>query len=113
MPVAQPAARSSSHREQAAAIAARERDAFLEAGAGTGKTTVLVDRYCEAVAEDGVEVDRHPRLHLHRARGGRDAHADPRASSVAAPAPPARRGDADCAPTELLGARRGRPSAPG
>ena len=44
--------------EQAAAIAARDRDAFLEAGAGTGKTTVLVDRYCAAVAEDGVEVDR-------------------------------------------------------
>ena len=44
--------------EQRAAIAARERDAFLEAGAGSGKTTVLVDRYCEAVAEDGVEVDR-------------------------------------------------------
>ena len=39
-------------------IAARDRDAFLEAGAGTGKTTVLVDRYCAAVAEDGVEVDR-------------------------------------------------------
>ena len=44
--------------EQAAAIAARDRDAFLEAGAGTGKTTVLVDRYCAAAAEDGVEVDR-------------------------------------------------------
>jgi ATP-dependent exoDNAse (exonuclease V) beta subunit len=44
--------------EQAAAIAARERDAFLEAGAGSGKTTVLVDRYCAAVADDGVEVDR-------------------------------------------------------
>jgi ATP-dependent exoDNAse (exonuclease V) beta subunit len=44
--------------EQAAAIAARERDAFLEAGAGSGKTTVLVDRYVAAIAEDGVEVDR-------------------------------------------------------
>ena len=44
--------------EQRAAIAARERDAFLDAGAGSGKTTVLVDRYCEAVASDGVEVDR-------------------------------------------------------
>jgi ATP-dependent exoDNAse (exonuclease V) beta subunit len=44
--------------EQATAIASRERDAFLEAGAGSGKTTVLVDRYCAAIVEDGVEVDR-------------------------------------------------------
>ena len=44
--------------EQRAAIATRERDAFLEAGAGTGKTTVLVDRYCAAVLEDGVEIER-------------------------------------------------------
>ncbi len=43
--------------EQRAAIGARGRDAFLEAGAGTGKTTVLVDRYCAAVADDGVEVE--------------------------------------------------------
>jgi ATP-dependent exoDNAse (exonuclease V) beta subunit len=44
--------------EQARAIASRERDAFMEAGAGSGKTTVLVDRYCAAIAGDGVEVDR-------------------------------------------------------
>ena len=44
--------------EQRTAIAARERDTFLEAGAGSGKTTVLVDRYCAAVAEDEVPVDR-------------------------------------------------------
>ncbi len=44
--------------EQLAAVAARTRDAFLEAGAGTGKTTVLVDRYCAAVADDGVEVEQ-------------------------------------------------------
>lgn len=44
--------------EQRAAIAARERDTFLEAGAGSGKTTVLVDRYCAAVADDQVPVDR-------------------------------------------------------
>jgi len=40
--------------EQAAAIEARDRDVFLEAGAGTGKTRVLVERYCEAVDRDGV-----------------------------------------------------------
>ncbi len=44
--------------EQAAAVEARRRDAFLEAGAGTGKTTVLVDRYCASIADDGVAVDR-------------------------------------------------------
>jgi ATP-dependent helicase/nuclease subunit A len=43
--------------EQAAAIAARDRDVLLEAGAGSGKTRVLVDRYCDAIAEDGVGVD--------------------------------------------------------
>jgi ATP-dependent helicase/nuclease subunit A len=40
--------------EQAAAIAARDRDVLCEAGAGTGKTRVLVDRYCEAVDADGL-----------------------------------------------------------
>ncbi len=44
--------------EQATAIEARERDVFLEAGAGTGKTRVLVDRYCDAVDLDGVEPER-------------------------------------------------------
>jgi ATP-dependent exoDNAse (exonuclease V) beta subunit len=44
--------------EQAAAVAARDRDVFCEAGAGTGKTRVLVRRYCEAVADDGVEIER-------------------------------------------------------
>ncbi|HEX2128540.1 MAG TPA: UvrD-helicase domain-containing protein, partial [Solirubrobacterales bacterium] len=59
-----PAAEPSSARafeptaEQATAIAARRRDTFLEAGAGSGKTTVLVDRYCAAVVDDGIEVDR-------------------------------------------------------
>lgn len=44
--------------EQAAAIGNRDRDVFLEAGAGTGKTRVLVERYCEAVASDGIEPER-------------------------------------------------------
>jgi ATP-dependent exoDNAse (exonuclease V) beta subunit len=43
--------------EQQAAIDSRDRDVFLEAGAGTGKTRVLVERYCEAVCADGVEVE--------------------------------------------------------
>jgi ATP-dependent helicase/nuclease subunit A len=42
--------------EQARAIEARDRDVLLEAGAGTGKTLVLVERYCEA-AEEGAGID--------------------------------------------------------
>lgn len=44
--------------EQTVAIDARDRDVFLEAGAGTGKTRVLVDRYCDAIDLDGVEPDQ-------------------------------------------------------
>ena len=43
--------------EQAAAIGTRERDVFCEAGAGSGKTRVLVRRYCDALTEDGVGID--------------------------------------------------------
>jgi len=35
--------------EQRTAIEDRERDLFLSAGAGTGKTTVLVERFCDVV----------------------------------------------------------------
>src|SRR5436190_9438577 len=43
--------------EQRRAIGARDRDVLLEAGAGTGKTRVLVERYCAAAEaeEDGVD----------------------------------------------------------
>ncbi|HYH60609.1 MAG TPA: UvrD-helicase domain-containing protein [Solirubrobacterales bacterium] len=44
-------------REQAAAIAARDRDVFCEAGAGTGKTRVLVGRYCDALTGDEAGID--------------------------------------------------------
>jgi ATP-dependent helicase/nuclease subunit A len=43
--------------EQRAAIEARDRDVFCEAGAGTGKTRVLVDRYCGAVEIDEIGID--------------------------------------------------------
>ncbi len=36
------------------AIACRDRDVFTEAGAGSGKTGVLVERYCDSVTEDGL-----------------------------------------------------------
>ena len=43
--------------EQAAAIAATGRDLMVEAGAGTGKTGTMVDRYCRLVCDDGVSPD--------------------------------------------------------
>ncbi|MFN8159942.1 MAG: UvrD-helicase domain-containing protein [Solirubrobacterales bacterium] len=43
--------------EQAAAIAAGAPAVLLEAGAGTGKTGVLVDRYCDLLDGDGAGLD--------------------------------------------------------
>src|SRR3954467_1159431 len=39
---------------QRAAVESRQRDVFTEAGAGSGKTGVLVERYSDCVTEDGV-----------------------------------------------------------
>ncbi len=43
--------------EQSAAIAATGHDVLVEAGAGTGKTGVMVDRYCRLVLDGGVAPD--------------------------------------------------------
>jgi ATP-dependent helicase/nuclease subunit A len=43
--------------EQAAAIATGERSVLIEAGAGTGKTGVMVDRYCRLLCEGGASPD--------------------------------------------------------
>ncbi len=43
--------------EQAAAIAVRGEDVLLEAGAGTGKTGVMVERYCRLVCDSGLSPD--------------------------------------------------------
>lgn len=43
--------------EQRAAIDARDTDVFCEAGAGTGKTRVLVDRYCDAIEHDELGIE--------------------------------------------------------
>ncbi|HWJ43647.1 MAG TPA: UvrD-helicase domain-containing protein [Solirubrobacterales bacterium] len=43
--------------EQAAAIAVRGGDVLLEAGAGTGKTGVMVGRYCRLVCDSGLPPD--------------------------------------------------------
>ena len=83
--------------EQRAAIAARERDAFLEAGAGTGKTTVLVDRYCDG--------DRR------RRRRGRPRSSPSRSPS--APRPSCARGSAASSSPGARAAREaGDPRAP-
>jgi ATP-dependent helicase/nuclease subunit A len=42
--------------QQAAAIAARGQ-VFVSAGAGTGKTTVLVERFVRAVCEEGIDIE--------------------------------------------------------
>ena len=44
------------NEQQTAAIAARGQ-VFVSAGAGTGKTTVLVERFVEAVCERGLDVE--------------------------------------------------------
>jgi ATP-dependent helicase/nuclease subunit A len=43
--------------EQKEAIEVAGRDVLLEAGAGTGKTGVMVDRYCRLVCDEGVSSD--------------------------------------------------------
>jgi ATP-dependent exoDNAse (exonuclease V) beta subunit len=43
--------------EQAEAIAAQGADVLVEAGAGTGKTGVMVERYCRLVCDEGVAPD--------------------------------------------------------
>jgi ATP-dependent helicase/nuclease subunit A len=43
--------------EQAAAIGVRGKDVLLEAGAGTGKTGVMVERYCRLVCDSGLAPD--------------------------------------------------------
>jgi ATP-dependent helicase/nuclease subunit A len=43
--------------EQAAAIGVRGADVLLEAGAGTGKTGVMVERYCKLVCDSGLSPD--------------------------------------------------------
>jgi len=44
--------------EQRRAVERRDASLLVRAGAGTGKTTVLVERFVEAVTEDGAEVEQ-------------------------------------------------------
>jgi ATP-dependent exoDNAse (exonuclease V) beta subunit len=54
---AEPAIERSPTPEQRAAIEARGRDVLLEAGAGSGKTGVMVERYVRLVVDEGVSPD--------------------------------------------------------
>jgi ATP-dependent exoDNAse (exonuclease V) beta subunit len=45
-------------RQQSAAVENREQDVFLRAGAGTGKTTVLVERFCAAALDPEIGASR-------------------------------------------------------
>jgi ATP-dependent helicase/nuclease subunit A len=54
---AEPAIERSPTPEQRAAIEARGHDVLLEAGAGSGKTGVMVERYCRLVVDEGVSPD--------------------------------------------------------
>src|SRR5579859_8001910 len=44
------------NQQQLAAVSARG-EVFVSAGAGTGKTSVLVERFVRAVCDDGLDVD--------------------------------------------------------
>jgi ATP-dependent exoDNAse (exonuclease V) beta subunit len=52
-----PTAERSPTPEQRAAIEARGRNVLLEAGAGSGKTGVMVERYCRLVVDEGISPD--------------------------------------------------------
>jgi ATP-dependent exoDNAse (exonuclease V) beta subunit len=54
---AEPVIERSPTPEQRAAIEARGRDVLLEAGAGSGKTGVMVERYVRLVVDEGVSPD--------------------------------------------------------
>ncbi len=54
---AEPAIERPPTPEQRAAIEARGRDVLLEAGAGSGKTGVMVERYVRLVVDEGVSPD--------------------------------------------------------
>jgi ATP-dependent exoDNAse (exonuclease V) beta subunit len=53
----EPAVERTPTPEQAAAIAARAHNVLLEAGAGSGKTGVMVERYARLVVDEGVSPD--------------------------------------------------------
>ncbi len=69
--------------EQELAVARRAEPLLLSAAAGSGKTSVLVERFVAAVREDGIAPVEDPRDHVHRARRRRAARARARSSARA------------------------------
>ena len=55
--------------EQARAIARREGDLMLSANAGSGKTSVLVERFVASVVHDGLRADQVLAAALQAVRG--------------------------------------------
>ena len=102
----------SSHRGAARAVERRDGPLMVRAGAGTGKTTVLVERFVRAVVEDAVPVEScWPSLH--RQGGRRDE--DARAPALPRAGPPrgraGRGGRLDLHHPRLLRAAAARPRA--
>ena len=96
--------------EQAAAIDARDRDVFCEAGAGTGKTRVLVGRYCDALTNGEAGWTRSS-LSRSRSEPRPSFASGSAASSLGARALPSTRETTTAQPSS--GSWRARPSAPG
>ena len=69
--------------QQLAAVEATG-EVFVSAGAGTGKTAVLVERFARAVCDQRPRRRLDPRHHVHAPRGRRAAHAHPRGARRAA-----------------------------
>ena len=69
--------------EQRRAIERRDGDLLLDAGAGSGKTSVLVERFARAVIEDGIDVSAMLAITFTEKAAGRAARADPRAPARA------------------------------
>ncbi len=65
-------------REQARVVLERDGPLMVAANAGSGKTTVLVERFVRHVVDDGLDPARDPRDHVHPPRRGPAPRADPR-----------------------------------
>ncbi len=100
--------------EQTAAIERRSGELLLDAGAGSGKTSVLVERFARARARRRRRRRADPGDHVHREGRGRAPRADPRAPARARRAAAAREteGALDLDDPRVLRARAARPCAP-
>ncbi len=75
------------NEQQLAAVEAHG-EVFVSAGAGTGKTRVLVERFARAVCDDGLDVAVGARDHVHAQGRRRAALAHPRGARCARPVRP-------------------------